>query len=45
MSGVTVYDGSLDKIIELYNSFTDDNVPINELLEAYYNNENQLRED
>ena len=41
----TIYDVPLDKIIELYNLITDSNDDLNEILSAYDNNENQLRND
>ena len=41
----TIYNAPLDKIVELYNLITDSNDDLNEILSAYDNNENQLRND
>ena len=41
----TIYNAPLDKIVELYNLITDSNNDLNEILSAYDNNENQLRND
>ena len=41
----TIYDVPLDKIVELHNLITDSNDDLNEILSAYDNNENQLRND
>ena len=39
------YNTSLEQLIELYNLITDDTNDFNEMLSAYDNNEEQLRED